>query len=69
MGNPAMLERIGCILDLGDDPGPPSNSAELERALTALVNGEPEPVHDTGVLIAPVEMAVAQLFVLRDATT
>ena len=61
-----MLERIGCILDLGADPGPPSNSAPLEHALTALAGGRPEPKESTGMLIAPVEMALGQLFHLRD---
>lgn len=61
-----MRERIGCIMDLGFDPGPPTQSVPLEHALTALVSGQAEPVQSTGQLIAPVELAVAQLFHLRD---
>lgn len=66
MGNAAMLERIGCIMDLGADPGPSSYCAALEHALTALVEGKPEPDEALAMLIAPVEMAVSQLFHLRD---
>lgn len=69
MGSPSMLERIGCILDLGADPGPPTDCAALEHALTALAEGKPEPQESTGTLIAPVELAVGQLFHLRDAQT
>lgn len=67
--NDRLRFRIDCILDLGDDPGPPVNDAALEHALTCLARGEPEPVDTTARLIAPVELAVAQLFRLRDAAT
>jgi len=66
MLHPFMVNRIECILDGAGDPFPEtSGSSFLEAALAALAQGKPVPA-ETQMLIAPVQDAVEQLFILRD---
>lgn len=69
MLNQALRERIGVILDLGFDPGPDTGCEQLECALTALAEGEDEPLDVTSTLNGAAERTIGQLFHLRDAAS
>lgn len=66
MYHPFMQNRIECILGGMGDPFPgTSGSSFLEAALEALAEGKPVPA-ETQMLVASVQDAVEQLFILRD---